>query len=130
MKDPPEGGSFIFASKQGSRTGAVVNDVPGARQSRDPACAAAQVNSPRLHHVGADFALLKNSRFCGNGCFFVCALSLLLSKSDPLSLDSDLVRQRGFRRIYKTRQKAGLSFLHRSIESVSSPHFSYTFLKF
>ena len=31
----------------GIRTGAVVNDVPGARQSRDPACAAAQVESLR-----------------------------------------------------------------------------------
>ena len=41
-------GLFLWI-KGGCRTGAGVNGVPGARQSRDPACAAAQVDSPRLH---------------------------------------------------------------------------------
>ena len=35
---------------QGSWTGAVMNGVPAALQNRDPACAAAQVNSRHLHH--------------------------------------------------------------------------------
>jgi len=44
------GGLFIWLWIR-NRTGAVVNDVPGARQSRDPACAAAQVDSPLLHQI-------------------------------------------------------------------------------
>ena len=37
------------------RTGAGANDMPGACQSRDPACPAGQVESRTLRHVVADF---------------------------------------------------------------------------
>ena len=40
------GGLFLWLWI-GNRTGAVVNGVPGALQSRDPACAAAQVRYNR-----------------------------------------------------------------------------------
>ena len=47
---------FLFHTrkKEGIRTGAGVNDVPVARQSRDPACPAGQVESLRLHQTGTE----------------------------------------------------------------------------
>ena len=52
-------GLFLFGRViVGSRTGAGVNDVPGARQSRDLACAAAQVDSPHLHHSDSTISMI------------------------------------------------------------------------
>ncbi len=45
----PTGVLFFFVLLPGDRTGAGVNDVPGARQSRDLACAAAQVDPLQVH---------------------------------------------------------------------------------
>jgi len=54
MRKPrPKAGAFSwYREKGGGRTGAVVNGVPVARQSRDPACAAAQVD-PYMKRVPA-----------------------------------------------------------------------------
>ena len=41
----------LFGHRIGTRTGAGVNGAPVAPQSRDPACAAAQVESHHRHHV-------------------------------------------------------------------------------
>ncbi len=45
---PARGGRFVLAVFSRIRTGAVVNGVPGALQSRDPACSAEQVESCTL----------------------------------------------------------------------------------
>ena len=62
-----------------------MNGAPGAPQSRDPACPAEQVNSPRLHHVVASLHIA-----CDN-FFMLCINShpalipvLPLSESNPL----------------------------------------------
>ena len=46
----PLHGAAAFC-KEGTRTGAGVNGAPGALQSRDPASAAAEVESHHRHHV-------------------------------------------------------------------------------
>ena len=48
-KKAPDRVLFCFGLSPGDRTGAVVNDVPGARQSRDPASAAAEVDPLQVH---------------------------------------------------------------------------------
>ncbi len=50
IREPPRrGGSLIWYISRGDRTGAGVNEAPGAPQSRDPACAAAQVDPLQVH---------------------------------------------------------------------------------
>ena len=51
-KKAPDRVLFCFGLSPGDRTGAVVNDVPGARQSRDPASAAAEVDPLQVHQFG------------------------------------------------------------------------------
>ena len=66
IREPPRrGGSLIWYISQGDRTGAGVNEAPGAPQSRDPACAAAQVNSPHLHQK--EIRLYGGFSFCISG---------------------------------------------------------------
>ena len=48
---PARGGRFVLAVFSRIRTGAVVNGVPGALQSRDPACSAEQVESCTLRQI-------------------------------------------------------------------------------
>ena len=49
-QSPRRGGCFFLILGKGIRTGAGVNDMPGACQSRDPASAAAEVESLSLRH--------------------------------------------------------------------------------
>ena len=78
-----EGGLIYFAYFPRDSKGAVVNDVPGARQSRDPA--RPQARSPVRVTTSEQSPLRSKSgssfRVAG---FFVCAPLLLLSKSNPL----------------------------------------------
>ncbi len=55
---------FSFCVRSGIRTRAEVNGLPGAAQSREVACAAAQVESLRLHHVVASFISLATTFLC------------------------------------------------------------------
>ena len=53
-----QGGSFVFGSSlRGIRTGAGVNEAPGAPQSRDPASAAAEVESFSRCHDNSQICL-------------------------------------------------------------------------
>ena len=54
-----------------------MNDVPGARQSRDPACAAAQVNSPTS-------TTIKNASF-------VCQTDEAFLNSQFLNIDIQVI---------------------------------------
>ena len=78
-----EGGRIYFAYFPRDSKGAAVNDVPGARQSRDPA--RPQARSPVRVTTSEQSPLRSKSgssyRVAG---FFVCAPLLLLSKSNPL----------------------------------------------
>ena len=50
IKTPPMGRCFNLNNLRWDRTGAGVNDMPGACQSRDPACSAEQVDPLQVHH--------------------------------------------------------------------------------
>ena len=85
IREPPRrGGSLIWYISQGDRTGAGVNEAPGAPQSRDPACAAAQVDPFQVHRVVADCISFATTFLCFAVKSHLSLISsLLLSKAKP-----------------------------------------------
>ena len=69
-KKSTQRGAFLFAIIKGESKGAVVNDVPAARQSRDDRAGVepARIDSPRVHQKGKRpggaflFAIIKENR--------------------------------------------------------------------
>ena len=85
MNTRPTPGCFLHR-KGRIRTGAGVNDMPGACQSCDPACPAGQVESCTLCHVAADFV-----SFAAAVSFAKQTPSLIRSVVSPLKIKTALL---------------------------------------
>ena len=70
-----------------------------------------EFKSPHSDHVGAHSARLENSDCKSSRCFLICALWLLLSKSDPLRWAPILFEVNGDDPVNKQAVRSGLLFI-------------------